>query len=46
MFVNFINKISKDSYIRKNFNKFNAYFLLNKLSYQNNSIISERTKLS
>lgn len=42
--LNYISSMTKDLYIRKNFDKFNAYFILNdRLAIQNTKFISTRT---
>lgn len=41
--INFIRNIPKDSHLKNNFHKFNAYFLNDKLALQNMNFISMRT---
>ena len=40
--MNYINKLTKDTFIRKNFHRFNAYFIRKKLALQNKNFKSKR----
>ena len=41
--LNYISSMTKDKYIKQNFDKFNAYFINNKMAVQNMNFISKRT---